>query len=322
MAISFEASAPARFDRAIVFASDAKYTRFALLAAEQIARRHPERDFDICLCSDVMLQAPASLAHHGFRFCAVRTEGAFDGLRLDQGRTEIVYLRLALPAAFAGDYRRLLYYDADIFVQGGDFSAFLDADLGGKILGAVRDNTQWRTPNRRPEQFRRLGLPSRPYFNAGMLMIDVGRFVEAELLERCVAFGRKHREQMIRHDQNLLNGTLQGDWAELAPYWNWQDPRSSMLVAAMEGAHVVHFIGPKQPWGHAGGRLPPRFRDAYRSFFSAHYPDLPPVPRDGLAPHQNRRYLREVLLRHTLAVRSFCDYLDRFETDLTVLGTD
>ena len=40
-----------------------------------------------------------------------------------------------------------------------------------------------------------------------------------------------------------------------------------------------------------------------------------------IAPHRDRRYLRDVLVRHTLAVGRFCDYLDRFESDLTVLNT-
>ena len=52
MAITLEASAPARGDRAVVFACDEGYAPFALMAAEAIARLHPDRDFDICLCSD------------------------------------------------------------------------------------------------------------------------------------------------------------------------------------------------------------------------------------------------------------------------------
>jgi hypothetical protein len=317
MAITLEASAPARSDRAVVFAGDAAHTRYALLAATAIARLHPDRDFDICLCSDTLLAPPPGLAHHGFRFCRVDTGGAFDELRLDPGRTAIVYLRLALPEAFAGAYRRILYYDADVFVQRGDFAAFLDVDLGGKVLGAVRDNLQWRTPGRRPEQFGRLGLGWAPYFNAGMLMIDVDRFVAAGMLARCVAFGRAHRDRMIRHDQNLLNGTLHGDWAELSPTWNWQYTRSSMLFEAMEGANVIHFIGPKKPWTHTGGAQPLRFREAYRDFFAQHFPEAP-IVAEATAPHANRRYLRRMLGRHLLAVGSFADYLERFPNDLTM----
>ena len=319
MAISLEASAPARADRAMVFACDEGYAPFALMAAERIAALHPERDFDICLCSDGDLSVPASLARLGVRLCRVTTDGAFAGLRLDPGRTEVVYLRLALPAAFAGEYRRLLYYDADIVVQSGDFSALMAVNLGEHVLGAVRDNTQWRSPGRRPEQFRRLGIRAAPYFNAGMLLIDVARWNDSDLMGRCVAFGRQHREKMIRHDQNLLNGTLRGDWAELSPVWNWQYTRSTMLFEAMEDAHVVHFINPKKPWTHVGGQLPPRFRAACRAFLAAHYPERPQVGPDRHAMHENRKYMRSVLARHLMAVGSFCDYLDRFESDLTVV---
>ena len=54
---------------------------------------------------------------------------------------------------------------------------------------AVRDNIQWRTPRRRPEQFRRLGLPAAPYFNSGRAA-DRRRGLQraSAVLERCLAF--------------------------------------------------------------------------------------------------------------------------------------
>jgi hypothetical protein len=318
MAITLEAATPARSDKAVVFACDSTYARYALLAAQQIARLHPERDFDICLCSDEDLYIPPGIAHHGFRICRVATHGAFDGLRLDRGRTDVVYLRLALPAAFAGQYQRLLYLDSDIFVQRGDFGALLAVGLGERVLGAVRDNIQWRTPNRVPEQFRRLGLARAPYFNAGVLLIDVERFYAAGSLARCVAFGRKNRDQMIRHDQNLLNGTLQGDWAELSPVWNWQYTWASRFFEAMADPHIVHFIGPKKPWKHAGGEFPLRYRRAYRAFFEAHFPDAPPVGEDGLVPMTNRAFLQRSLLKHLVSAHKMAAYLQRFQSELTV----
>lgn len=319
MALSFAPSTPPRSDSAVVFAGDAGYTRYALLAAAQIAERHPDRSFDICICTDAPVEVPPGLARHRFRMCVVGTGDLFDGLRLDPGRTDVVYMRLALPLAFAADYARMLYYDADVFVQGGDFAALLGVDLRGHPIGAVRDNTQWRRPGRRPEQFRRLGLPNAPYFNAGMLLIDVDRWNATDVMQRCIDFGRTHRDQMIRHDQNLLNGTLRGDWAELSPLWNWQYTRSTMLFEALETANVVHFIGPRKPWTHVGGALPLKFRNAYRRFIAQHYPDGPQIGGNGLPPHENPAYLRRMLLRHLVAIGSTADYLDRFATDLDVL---
>ncbi len=321
MTITSHSDAPARFDRAVVFACDAGYARYALLAADQIARLHPDRDFDICIASsDGWPMVPEGLRDRGFRRLFIETPGVFDGLRLDRGRTPVVYLRLALPEALGADYRRLLYLDGDIFVQGGDFSAFLGLDLGPRFIGAVRDNSQWRTPDRRPEQFRRLGLPATRYFNAGVMLIDTAGYNAAGVLERCVALGRANREKMIRHDQNLLNSTLRGDWAELSPVWNWQYTWASRMFEAMVGAHIVHFIGPNKPWKHDAGEFPLKFRRAYRAFFAEHYPEAPQIGPDGAAPLENLGFVRKSLLKHLASSGKMSRYLARFETDLTVIA--
>lgn len=318
MAIALNASGPARSDRAVVFAADGNYLPYALVAASQLARLAPGRDFDICLCSTETLALPASLAPLGLRLCRVETGAIFDGLRLDARRSPSAYLRLALPAAFEGCYRRLVYLDSDVFIQGGDFPALMAVDIGGHAVAAVRDNTQWRTPGRRPEQFRRLGWPSARYFNSGMQLIDVEAFNERGLLARCLDFGERNKGRLVGHDQTLLNCVLRGEWAELSPRWNWQYTWASRLFETMEDANVVHFIGPKKPWNHAGGELPLRFRRAYRAFLAEHFPDVPPISPDGPPPHRDPAFLRRMLLKHVIATSRTCAYLDRFETDLTV----
>ncbi len=312
------ASRPARFRRAIAFCSDANYLPFALLAVAQIRATPGDGDFDILLCSGGTLAVPETLAHLDVRICRIDFGGLFDGLRLDPGRTPEIYVRLALPAAFAPDYDRILYLDSDIFVQGGDFGALLRVDLGRHPVGAVRDNRQWRTPWRRPKQFQRLGLKTSPYFNAGVLLLDVARYNEARILERCVEFGRVNASRMMRHDQNLLNAVLQGDWAEFSPVWNWQYTWSSRLFEAMAGANILHFIGQKKPWNHSEGEFPLRFRHAYRDFLHAHFPDRAPLPPDGLSPFDNGAFLGKMLIKHLLAKNAMARYMARFPSELTV----
>jgi lipopolysaccharide biosynthesis glycosyltransferase len=315
------ADRPAASSSAVVFACDRGYAPFAQFAAWQIARLNPDRDFDIVVSTadPEMTLAPA-LDALGVRLCRIETGALFDGLKLDR-RSVATYFRLALPEALSGDYRRLLYLDSDVYVQGGDFAALLGLDLGGRPVAAVRDNIQWRTPERRPEEFRRVGLPTAPYFNAGVLLIDVPAWRAQRVLARCLEAGAAHPKALVRLDQSLLNIVLHGGWAELAPCWNWQYTRASMLFEAMEVVHVVHFIGPKKPWRHIGGALPLKYRRAYRSFLARHFPEAAPIGEDGLPPHRNCGYLRQVLSRHFLAVQRFTAYLGRFETDLTVLRT-
>jgi hypothetical protein len=307
---------------AIAFCCDARYAPYACFAAWQIAALAPRRGFDICLChSEDDALPPVGDLGIDLRLCRIETGGALRDLSLDRRRTASTYLRLALPAAFAADYARVLYLDSDVFVQGGDFAALLEVGMGGRAVAAVRDNIQWRTPRRRPEEFRRLGLPSAPYLNAGVLLFDVATCNAERLLARCLDFARAHPGALLRNDQSLLNLVLRGDWAELAPSWNWQYTRASMLYEATEGPNVVHFIGGRKPWSHSGGVLPLRFRRAYRDFLAQHFPDAPAIGPDGTPPRHDLGYMRVMLVRHLLAVRRFAAYLDRFETDLTVLPT-
>lgn len=315
--VRLEASRPATSEHAVVFTCDGPFARFAMMAARQIADRHPDRDFDICLCYDTSLPPePAGLADLRIRFCRIDSGTLLDDLRLEPGRNRIVLMRLALPAAFAADYRRILYLDSDIFVQGGDFAALLDLDFGGHPVAAVRDNQQWRTPRRQPEAFRRLGL-SGAYFNAGMLLIDVPRYEERDVLGRSVSLGRSHRAEMALSDQDLLNATLLEDWAELSPHWNWQYTWASRLFEAMEDANILHFIGPRKPWKIDAGEHPLRFRRAYGAFMERYYPDHP-IAAGGMPAHRNPAFLRRMLLKHILAVGKTCAYLDRFPDDMTV----
>ena len=246
------------------------------------------------------------------------TAGVFAALGQDRRRSEAAYLRLALPAAFAGEYRRILYLDADVFVQGGDFAALLEVDIGAHPLAAVRDNMQWRTPGRVVPSYKRLGLAGSKVFNSGVLLIDVAAFNGQEVLERCLAFGKAHPPERIGLDQDLINAVLHGGWAEISPVWNWQYTWASRLFEAMADAHVVHFIGPKKPWSHAGGELPLRFRRAYRAFFAEHFPDAP-IGEDGVAPMANRAFLAKSLGKHLISLGKMAAYLERFPSDLTVI---
>ena len=108
---------------------------------------------------------PESLAGLRLRVCRIETDGVLCRLPADGRRTEAAYLRLALPAAFRHEYRRLLYLDSDVFPQDGDWQALLSLDLGGRAIGAVRDNLQWRRPRRRRDpitaRHRRSGSQNR-----------------------------------------------------------------------------------------------------------------------------------------------------------------
>ncbi|MFA3920104.1 glycosyltransferase family 8 protein [Ruegeria hyattellae] len=303
-----------------MFCCDQNYLVFAAHAISQIAALHPDRDFDICLCyGERPVTIPESLAHLDIRLCHVQTGDLFQGLRLDPGKSHDVYLRLALPEAFAEEYDRILYLDSDIFIQGGDFGALLKLDFAPYPIAAVRDNMQWRTPNRRPRQFKILDLPTARYFNAGVILMDVARYNAQDLLNRCVALGKAKADVMIRHDQNLYNATLQGEWAELNPAWNWQFTWSSRLFAMQQEPNLVHFIGGTKPWKDPKGELSPRFANSFRRFAARYFPDTDIIRSEAATLAPNSWKMRKMLIRHLASSKKTAKFLDRFQGELDVL---
>jgi len=311
MNYSSSSEIPARFRHAVVFCTDQGYLPFALFAASQIIDSHPNREFDIVIATMDDLDIPESLGHLDIRICKITTGGAFSGLNLDDRRTESVYLRLALPGAFADDYDRLLYLDCDIFIQGGDFASLIAMDLQNHAIAAVRDAAQWRNPKRRPTQFRTFGWPSERYFNSGVMLIDIQAWLSQDITAQAIEIGHREIARLSGHDQNLLNCTLRGDWLELSPIWNWQLTRKSMLFEVLVNANIAHFIGRIKPWKDPKSILPPRFADRMMPFLKQHFPDLPFDPPSA-SPLSNLPKTVSMFFRGLMNVRKMHRYMARF----------
>ncbi len=297
---------------AVVMACDAAYAPYATALAQQIARAHPGRGFDICLASATAFDLPESLSPLRLRRITLPGANPFAGGPHQSRHGAETFLRLLLPRMMAGQYDRLLYLDSDIWHEGGGIDRLMAADLGGAVLGAVRDNTQWRTPGRRNPELRALGLPGWPYFNAGVLLIDTRAWVAAGMEERLVTLWREKGAAMTRHDQSLLNVALEGRWAELSPVWNWQWTWSSRHFAEMAGPRLIHFIGRRKPWGDKGCELPPRFRAGYAEFVARHWPEAGLMAGVDAARPGWPANLRRGLLKHWSAAPAMRRYLDRF----------
>lgn len=298
--------------KAVVMACDANYAPYTFCLAEQIAQAHPHRDFDICIFSAQPLEVPKSLAQLDLKCEVFAGVNPFEGGPNASRHGSATYLRLLIPGLLANRYRRILHLDGDILYQGQGIDILLAADLCGATLGAVRDNTQWRTPGRSNPEFQVLGRSGRPYFNAGVLLIDTKRYVEQDVLGKCLELWGGDPGALIRHDQSLLNLVVDGTWAEFSPVWNWQYTWSSRFFADLAEPRLIHFIGPRKPWKDTSAALPARFRRTYHAFVARHYPDQPelaPVDPVGLGwPTRSTR----TFLKHLLSDRAMRRYLTRF----------
>lgn len=304
-------------DVAVIVACDANYLPYAAVPA--LAMVAAGYDHDVLIGGPEPVDLPPVLTAAGIGHVAARDEPLLDALPLDARRSLATYMELFLGQAMRGVYRRIMVIDADILYERGDPGRLLRADMLGRAVAAVRDNRQWRTPGRKVREFRKLGAPALPYFNAGVVMIDTEAFNTQDLPNRATAFARSKLAGLGR-DQALMNGILRGDWAEISPLWNWQFTNASAHLTAMVDPCLVHFIGTRKPWlDSALGVVPMRMREAFGRVLSQHFPDAPQIGHAGKRHWPEPSDLRAALFRQWRAAGPMLRYLNRFPDQYTML---
>jgi lipopolysaccharide biosynthesis glycosyltransferase len=187
----------------------------------------------------------------------------FQGLPQDWGSSVMTYARLALPELM--DEPRVLYLDADMVVQ-ADLSPLAHLDLQGKVVAAGPNHDYTLAFAGLP--CAELGLPpDAPYFQAGVLVIDLPRWREIRLSERALDYLRTWPRHTKHWDQSALNALLLDQWLRVPATWNtdaW--PAQEGKAGYSLDAAVLHYTGPNKPWllGHDRGPAADRFYAALR----------------------------------------------------------
>mgnify|MGYP000846875255 FL=1 len=265
-------SAIQRNEYAVAFCVDRNFLNFALFMIRQIAFHNPMRRFDFVIASQDTLEIPGWAAGYNIRLHQIGllpdlpTPARFRG-------SMAPYFRILLPLELKADYRRILYLDADMFVEGGDISRLMDQDLGPHPLAATQDAPSLYLPNFRPREFINAGIPLTRYANSGALLIDTASYAEQDVAGRAFAQADKHETGVHLADQSLFNLALRGQFAELSPAWNWQLSGSLPLITLRYPVFLRHFIGKKKPNNTVNDPRDARFHQAYAEHFALYAPD-------------------------------------------------
>ncbi len=225
---------------------------------------------------------------------------AFAGLKLWDGGHESTYYRLAIGSVLPAP--RVLFLDCDMIVL-QDVTPLWQTDLAGATVGAVPDVSAAGR--------HRLELPhGAPYFNAGLLLIDLDRWRQEDVGSQAASWARNNPDRLTWGDQCALNWTLRDRWHALAPEWNMQSAqfgrqtrwgfRFSRTLAAVPGPApaIVHFSSPPAFGRFADSEGKPwmflcehPLRDAYRRIAARTTWGAQPPP-DRYPHNQIRRALR------------------------------
>jgi len=167
-------------------------------------------------------------------------------------------LRLLMGSCLPESVTRILYLDADILVR-GDLTGLWEQNLDGNIAGAVQDSYIQCLPAEPPFP-PGVDRADRPYFNSGVMLVDLAAWRAANLESRCLEAFRNFPTGTRWLDQQVLNLCLVGRWKAVSPIWNRQftldlfpDWRCSPYSEAeFEHARrapvVIHFCSSTKPW--------------------------------------------------------------------------
>jgi lipopolysaccharide biosynthesis glycosyltransferase len=168
----------------------------------------------------------------------------FAGLSALHG-SPMTWARLMAPELVDAD--RAVYLDGDVIVN-LDIRSLFDEPLDEAVIGVSNVGTVERSANER-EFLVECGLAAgAPYFNAGVMLVDMRRWREKKLTDECLAFARRHVAKCLSYDQTALNWVLRDRFRELDARYNvplYPDWRAEDVFGR---AAIYHFVGSPKPW--------------------------------------------------------------------------
>jgi lipopolysaccharide biosynthesis glycosyltransferase len=233
------------------------------------------------------LQEMVESAGGAISFLEVAPE-RFEGLPAWGYISDTMWSRIFLPELLP-DVDRVLYLDVDAIVL-DSLEPLWRIDLGDSLVAAVTNVFQRFVPDR-PEPFE-LERSDPPYFNSGVLLLNLDLMREVGTTEQLVARGRAPVHEKGWPDQDALNHVLGRRRHPLHPRWNvmnsfevypWAAETfgGDALAEARENPAIRHFEGPSvnKPWHLLCER---EMREAYRR--SRRQTPWPRYLPDGVTP--------------------------------------
>lgn len=206
----------------------------------------------------------------------IQVDGVSLGAPTMQGSISC-YFRILIPRVLPSNIRRAIYLDSDLFIR-ADLGRLWSQDSTGHLCLAVQDcgapyiDSSQALPNyaacapfihySRPiPNFRELGLdPMAPYFNSGVLVIDLGAWRREDITGQVIDCLIKNAAHVHLWDQYALNVVLTRRWGSLDRRWNqgchvyqfptWeQSPYDKQTLAQQrDDPYIVHFTTAHKPW--------------------------------------------------------------------------
>ena len=198
---------------------------------------------------------------------------------VDTGRFDLSTLaRLFLGEMLPPSVTRCLYLDCDTVVI-RSLKRLWEVPLEGAIAAAVQEPTIYR----QVKEIIGLG-PEDPYYNAGILLIDLAAWRQEHLGQQMMDYYQAQDGRLPANDQDVINRVLKGRIRTLPPKYNffpnyryfsykaltdyapvYRTVTRKQLIRAKRRPVIIHYMGDERPW-IAGNRN--HYRRAYEKYLA------------------------------------------------------
>lgn len=198
------------------------------------------------------------------------------GFSLDTGGwNEVIMARLLMARLLPNEVDKVLYLDADTVVR-GSLRTLWDEHPGHGILSMVME------PTASMARRKRLGIGCFPYFNSGVLLVDLEKWrksgVELSILDYCA----KNGDNLVASDQDAINVVLSGkidaipakyNASNIFSYYPYKFLHRLMpefsdeeeYIEARDNPVIVHYLGEERPWRKGNTHA---YRSEYEKYLS------------------------------------------------------
>jgi len=191
----------------------------------------------------------AALRHHDLRHNAA-FRALVAGLPTSRRFPSIVYARLLLDRLLPPEAGRVVYLDCDTLVR-RPIEELYEIDLCGHPLAAVAD--PYHDGIKRGRDIRDKPSPfdtAEPYFNSGVLLVDIGGLAAADIPARLREMEASGILSTLFFDQDVLNYVFRGRWLALDWRFNVLMPKPAHEAL---NPRILHYTMDRKPWNLFSG---------------------------------------------------------------------
>ena len=168
------------------------------------------------------------------------------------------YFRLKLPDFFP-DFDKVLYIDCDVTVL-GDVKELWELDIAGVYAAVCEDIV--------PVEHLREFIGDFANSNAGVMVINLKKWREDRISQKCFDFIEHHSEKIFFVDQDVLNSMLIPKINYFPRFWNLEYMPLNDVVSGLyseQEIRLIHHISRMKPWNTPFGHI---YADKYFKYLA------------------------------------------------------